>query len=193
MEEVWKTIEDFPNYEVSNMGNVRSKVFRDSLGRLKGGVLLKPALDGRKCYLHVHLCKDGKAYPKNIHRLVATAFVENPNSYPEVNHIDECKTNNAAYNLEWCTHKYNNRYRSKRYSSLGSRNAMCKISLEIALFIKENHVFCGGEMRNKELAEMFELSPTHVCAIAHGRKWKHAHPNRHKGETDRVKKDHPTA
>lgn len=184
MEEEWKTIEDFPNYEVSNMGNVRSKVHKDAKGRMKGGVVLKPSFDSRGNYLHVNLVKDGKAHPKNIHRLVATAFVENPDSYPEVNHMDECKTNNAADNLEWCTHKYNNNYRSKKYSSLGSRNAMSKISKDIVLFIKENHIFCGGEMRNKELAEMFELSPTHVCAIAHGRRWNYVHPNRHTRESN---------
>ena len=119
MQEIWKTIEEFPNYEVSNLGNVRSIVHKDKWGRTKGGQTLKPQFDGRRCYLHVGLFKNGKVTIRNVHRLVAITFIDNPHGYSEVNHIDEDKTNNSVSNLEWCTHKYNNNYGRKKYCIKG--------------------------------------------------------------------------
>ena len=78
-------------------------------------------------YKTVCLCIDGK--PKNyyVHRLVASAFVENPNDYPEVNHIDEDRGNNRAENLEWCTSKYNKNYgrRAERFGRRRGRPVGC--------------------------------------------------------------------
>lgn len=65
--------------------------------------------DGRG-YRHVCLCKNGKNRNVHVHRLVAMAFVPNPNGYTEVNHIDENKRNNNAENLEWCSRAYNVHY-----------------------------------------------------------------------------------
>lgn len=58
-------------------------------------------------YLRVVLYKEGKGKTIKVHRLVAQAFIPNPNNYPCVNHKDECKTNNCVDNLEWCDQKYN--------------------------------------------------------------------------------------
>ena len=87
-------------YKVSNFGRVYSTKRNKCLkpGELKSG------------YLVVVLCKDAVTKTIRVHRLVAEAFVPNPNNLPQVNHIDEDKTNNAAYNLEWCTASYNRRY-----------------------------------------------------------------------------------
>lgn len=169
MQEIWKVIDEFPNYEVSNMGYVRSIVHYDKWGREKGGHILKPCFDGKGNYLHVTLYKDGKQLSKNIHRLVAMAFIANPFNYKEINHIDEDKTNNAASNLEWCTHQYNNSYGTKSVS--GAKNPMNKFSYEVIVFIKKNHKFCGGSMGTKELADKFNMSQSHVSSIAHGRRW----------------------
>lgn len=174
MAEIWKTIEGFPNYEISNMGNVRSLAHRDKWNRVKGGQLIKPQFDGKGHYLHVGLYANGSVKIVNVHRLVAKAFLPNPCGYTEVNHKDENKTNNAASNLEWCSHSYNNQYGSRGDKARGEKNPMCKTSEETILFIMQNHTHCGGTMRNKDLAKMFNLSPTHVSAIAHGRRWKHA-------------------
>jgi len=61
-------------------------------------------------YLMVDLCKNGLDKKIKIHRLVAQAFIPNPNNYSQINHIDENKTNNNVNNLEWCTASYNNNY-----------------------------------------------------------------------------------
>lgn len=107
MNEIWKPIPGFDNYEVSNLGRVKSlfdgrhKIFREKI--------LKPTPD-RKGYLFVFLCKEGKKKRFRVHRLVASAFLENPKNLEQVNHKDECKTNNRVENLEWCDARYNTNY-----------------------------------------------------------------------------------
>lgn len=70
---------------------------------------LSPGPDGSG-YLKVNLCKDGKLKHHLVHRLVAEAYLPNPNNYSQVNHKDECKTNNCINNLEWCDCSYNIKY-----------------------------------------------------------------------------------
>lgn len=66
--------------------------------------------------MSVYLRLPGQKYTKKVHRLVAEAFILNPNEFSEINHIDENKENNCVNNLEWCTSEYNNSYgtRTKR-------------------------------------------------------------------------------
>lgn len=105
MLEEWKPVEHFEGlYEVSNLGNVRS---------LRSGALRKPVVNKSTGYAAVVLCGSTYKQTLTVHRLVAKAFVENPNSYDFVNHIDENKLNNNAWNLEWCTKAYNNTYNGK--------------------------------------------------------------------------------
>lgn len=94
--EIWKDIEGF-DYQVSNFGRVKGK-----------HGLLKPQFDHN--YYHVTLFKKGKRFMKLIHRLVATAFIPNPNNKPQVNHIDGVKTNNNLSNLEWVTNGENQKH-----------------------------------------------------------------------------------
>lgn len=97
MEEIWKTISDFPNYEVSSKARVRNK---------DTNKLLKPGLAGTG-YLTVSLYKNKKGYTKPIHRLVAEAFLDRPSVYAIINHIDGDKTNNELSNLEWTDYRGN--------------------------------------------------------------------------------------
>ena len=99
MKEIWKTVIEFEKYEVSNFGKIRNK----ETGKVK-----KVSKRKRDGYYEVSLQKDSKQYTKCIHILVAKTFIENPNKYPAINHIDGNKENNAVRNLEWCTYKYNN-------------------------------------------------------------------------------------
>lgn len=105
IKEIYKpvTIKGFEGlYEVSNIGQVRN---------IRTGRILKQKIgSGSNGYCRVGLHKDGVQKWFSVHRLVALAFIPNPNNLPEVNHKDECKTNNRIDNLEWCTGKYNKNY-----------------------------------------------------------------------------------
>lgn len=94
-------------YEVSSDGHVRCV----KTGHYREMTIKHNRFTG---YDAVDLRKDGKCRTRTIHRLVALAFIPNPDGLPEVNHIDEDKTNNNVENLEWCTREYNNLYSSYR-------------------------------------------------------------------------------
>lgn len=110
MEEIWKDIEGYEGlYQISNLGRVKSLKRTDSLGRLKKERINKPDLSTAG-YPMITLYKNGKRSRKLIHRLIAIAFIPNPNNYPVVNHKDENPKNYSINNLEWCTYRYNNTY-----------------------------------------------------------------------------------
>lgn len=104
---MWKPVCNFPNYEVSSNGEVRSINYNHT-GICK---TLKPSISS-KGYYGVILVKDSRRFYRSVHRLVAEAFLPNPNDLPYINHRDENKLNNKVSNLEWCTAKYNIRYGS---------------------------------------------------------------------------------
>lgn len=107
--EEWRDIKGYEGkYQVSNDGRVRSLDYNHT-GEMQ---LLIPSSDKRG-YRHVNLFLNGNRKMKLIHRLVAEAFVENPNDYPQINHKDENPSNNVAENLEWCTQGYNNVYNDR--------------------------------------------------------------------------------
>lgn len=101
MEEIWKKIEGYEDlYKVSSFGRIYG---------VKRKRLMK-CQENHNGYLRVTLCKDGKIKPFFVHRLVAQAFIPNPDNLPQVNHKDENKLNNSVENLEWCTQIYNSNY-----------------------------------------------------------------------------------
>lgn len=107
MKEIYKDVKGYEGYyEISNLGNVRSSSY-------KGRRILKPAKTKRG-YLNVVFCINQKKEHKLIHRLVAEAFIDNPNNFKTVNHKDENKLNNTAENLEWLSQEENNRYSNKK-------------------------------------------------------------------------------
>jgi hypothetical protein len=114
MEELWKPIPDFDGmYEISNMGRVKScKRTRKSKAGSISNVqerILKQRSD-KNGYRAVDLCKDVKLHYFRCYRLVADAFIPNPNHFPVINHKDEDVTNNVVSNLEWCSVSYNTSY-----------------------------------------------------------------------------------
>ena len=114
MEEIWKDIPGYEGlYQISTCGNVMSLNYNHT-GRRKIRI---PRMD-KGGYLYVNLYNAGHAKTKKIHRLVAEAFLANPNNYPQINHKDECKTNNNVNNLEWCDSSYNNRFGHRIRKSL---------------------------------------------------------------------------
>lgn len=121
--EEWKDIEGYDGlYMVSNYGNVKSLNYK----RTGKECLLKPTNNTTGYYLFVVLCKNGVLKNYRVHRLVAQAFIPNPNNLPEVNHIDENKNNNCVGNLEWCTREYNNNYgtRNERHAKALSKHVL---------------------------------------------------------------------
>lgn len=110
--EIWKDIEGYEGmYQVSNMGRVRAldRVKPNSGGQIAKGHIL-PQSDNGHGYRFVSLWKFNKGRRFYVHRLVASAFIPNPNNFPIINHKDENKSNNRYENLEWCTQKYNINY-----------------------------------------------------------------------------------
>ena len=113
MEEIWADIEGYESlYAISSKGRCWS---------YKTKKFLKETINNDG-YLRFSLFKNGKHKRYLAHRLVAKSFVDNPNQYPEINHINENVKDNCAENLEWCTHKQNINY--------GSRNKKVSIALK---------------------------------------------------------------
>lgn len=96
--EKYLPIKDFPNYEVSSLGNIRN---------IKTKKILKPQKAKRGGYLRIMLYRNNKGYTITIHRAVALSHLNNPNNYPEVDHKDRNKFNNQLSNLRWITKKDN--------------------------------------------------------------------------------------
>lgn len=95
--EIWEDISGYEGlYEISSLGRIR-----------RDGNIISATKNPRSGYVSVMLCKEGKTKRFYVHRLVAKAFIKNPDGLREVNHKDENKENNSACNLEWCNHTYN--------------------------------------------------------------------------------------
>lgn len=136
--EIWRDVIGFEGlYLVSNLGNIYSKYSKK---------LLKPK--NNKGYYNVTLFNGGKRYYKIVHRVVAEAFIPNPNGFDEINHKDEDKTNNHADNLEWCNTKYNLNYGNRRVNAAQhTKKPILQCDLD-GNVIKE---WCGAIDASKEL------------------------------------------
>lgn len=117
MDEIFILIDGYPNYAVSNLGRVKSLNYNHT-GKEK---ILSCGVDGSG-YLFVVLYKNGKHKHFKVHRLVAQAFIKNPNNLPEVDHINTIKSDNRCENLRWVTHVENcNNEKSKKNHSIAQK------------------------------------------------------------------------
>ena len=129
--EEWRPVKGYEGlYEVSNFGRVKSldrKVLINnttnnySCERFFKGKIMKQRKD-RLGYLRISLCKKGKYKLVRVHRLVAEAFIPNPNNYPQINHKSEIKTKNFVWQLEWCTAQYNVNYGTANERRINTRD-----------------------------------------------------------------------
>ena len=149
--EQWKVVKDFKNYEVSDEGKIRN---------ISTGRILKPKLN-RGGYNIVDLYIKGRAVTKRIHRLVAEAFIPNPDNKSDVNHINENKTDNRVKNLNWMTRTENINH--------GTRNKCSAISQSKPIIVIYHDNTYEEYPSAKIASEELGLWQTHITAVLKGR------------------------
>lgn len=135
MSETWKDIKGFEGlYQVSNLGRIkrveRVIVNTRKQRRVLREQIMEPKTNGAEGYLRVGLRKDGKQTFHAVHRLVAFAFIKNPEGKPQVNHINENRSDNRVENLEWITcYENNNHGKRNENISRAKRGGACRVKV----------------------------------------------------------------
>lgn len=171
MKEIFKDIEGFEGmYQISNQANVKSLDRLDNRGRKITGRILKHKID-KDGYHQVILSKDGVPYTKKIHRLVAIAFIPNPENKLTVNHQDTNKDHNYESNLEWATSFENNLHAHKRGLNVafnkGESHPNAKLTAKQVKEIRNNN------LSSTKLAKKYNVSYHTIYEIKNRRTWKH--------------------
>ena len=166
MKEIWKSINGFDNYMVSNLGRVKS-ISRKSISN--GGTYIRKEKilkygKHRIGYLYVYLYKEnGKEKKKMyVHRLVAEAFIPNPNNYKEINHKSGIKTENCVDNLEWVTRSENIKHAYKNGLEKKLIGALNPMSKAINQYSKDGRFIKRWESINLASKEL-NLSSIRAC------------------------------
>jgi len=171
MQEIWKDIEDFEGkYQVSNFGRVKSlkrKISESWKGNKAETIILNP-LKGDRRYLQVSLWSNGKDHKRYIHRLVAKAFIPNPENKPQVNHKDGDKCNNAVNNLEWNTRSENVKHAIS--TGLNKENGKPKLT--------HGNIISIFRMRNEnvpvyKIAKKYNVNPSCIYGVLRRDTYKH--------------------
>lgn len=161
MKEIWKDIKGYEGlYQVSNLGNVKSlkrwiRQYNDYIEKEK---ILKPCVNSVGYYIVV-LYKNKKKKNFYLHKLIAEAFIPNPNNYPQINHIDGNKRNNDINNLEWCTQSYNMIHAFKiglekpNKPMLGKKGALNPLSKKVLQYDKDGFLLREYESYSKAFLE----------------------------------------
>lgn len=167
MEEIWKDVKGFEGlYQVSNSGSVK---------RLAGKYCLNERLIGfnidRYGYVKRVLCKNNKLSNFTEHRLVAIAFIDNPENKATINHINGIKTDNRVENLEWNTNKENKEHavRTGLQDNKGIKHNMCKLTEEQVLEIRK----IGFSQTRMSLSKIYGVSRRHILRLIRNEGWEH--------------------
>ena len=110
MKVIWKDIDEFDgDYQISNLGRLKSvaRIVNGPKGEVRLSDRMLSQVVNKRGYIEYQITHNGKHYSRKAHRLVALAFIDNPDGLPQVNHIDGNKQNNAVDNLEWCDNRHN--------------------------------------------------------------------------------------
>ena len=119
--EIWKDVIGYEGlYKISNFGKIKS-IGSYGIGKRKNDIMLNTSISKSHIYAKVLLSKNFKRKTLLVHRIVAQAFIKNPENLPCVDHISGDKTNNSCLNLRWCTHRQNNSYDNR------DRHKKCKL------------------------------------------------------------------
>ena len=166
IEKQWKWIDGYDElYKISNYGEIKS------FKRYKDGKLMKPKVD-KDGYLEIGIRdSDSKRKFYRVHRLVAYAFIPNPNNYLYINHKDCNPSNNNVENLEWCTVEYNNQYRFEMgyVAKSGEQSSNSKLTTEQVLEIYK--LSWGDSYTQKEIADMYNVKRQTITNIKNGSCW----------------------
>ncbi len=158
MNKIWKDIIGYEGlYKVSNYGDVMN-----SRGKLR-------KLTKHFGYSRIGLSKNGISKDHPVHRLVAQAFIPNPNNYPQINHKDFNRSNNVVSNLEWCTRIQNAQHAIKggRYIWYkGANHINAKLTNEQVIKIRE--LYKKKEKSQNQLAALFSVSQRTIQFVVHG-------------------------
>lgn len=171
MKEIWKKIEGYSHYEISNLGRVRSY-------RKANAILENPKIKNIEMdiwgYARVSLCAESICKHYKVHRLIAEAFIENPLNKKEINHINGIKTDNRIENLEWVTRSENAKHAyslglSKKMQ--GELNGHSKLTQDDVSKIRE--LWLSTDFLQKDIAKIFGVARTTINAIVNKYNWKH--------------------
>lgn len=168
--EIWKDIEGYEGlYQVSNMGRIKS------FAREEGGTLVS-LTNNKDRYVRISLAKNGKRVSYSVHRLVAIAFIENPDMKPFINHKDFNRSNNVVANLEWCTAGENSRHAVKGnrvYFPKGEERHNVKLTEKEVRYIRQFYkkdVYGHGI---QAIARTYGVAPITIRYLITGKTWKH--------------------
>lgn len=157
LNEIWREIKDYSGlYEVSNLGRVRALKrevlnIHGVLQRYPEKVLtVQPSIKNNTTYYRVTLSKDAKVKRYFIHRLVASAFLSNPENKEYVNHKDNVGTNNKVSNLEWCTHSENMIHAQKQGRLFSSQAKGGKLGSKpkVQAMLRKVHSLYGSQIND---------------------------------------------
>ena len=172
MEEVWADIAGFNGlYQISSTGKVRSR------GKAAGEWYSRKLSFTRDGYLKVRLVRGGADETKHVHRLVAEAFIPNPDDLETVNHKDGNKTNNDVDNLEWADrhHQMFHAYKhGLKKAQSGMDNGMAKLSADDVAYIRTHYNWQSKEYGTVALGRKFGVTNRVIWLVLHGRSYKNA-------------------